>query len=357
MHGFYYSNNSTKRVEAKLQVIDEHRLELDGKQIALLSDVSVSPRIGNTARFLNFPDGSSFETLENDLVDKVFQVQTGQPLLNKIYLWEKNKLIIVLSGVTLIAATYLLIAFGIPKFSKTLAYTLPTSISVSLANEVLENLDKSILTESKIPLVRQQSLRDQFNSYAANQEGYNFKLHFRKGNRIGANAFALPDGTIIMTDELVSLASNDYELHSVMLHEIGHVIHRHSLRGLIANSGLAIVLVWLTGDVVTAGSWVSLLPLILIESQYSQEIEREADGYALQQMKKIKISPQYFADIMEKMSKSHESQLIDNTSTESKDETEISKKTGTSWTDYFSSHPSTNDRMKRFEEAAREIEK
>ena len=35
------------------------------------------------------------------------------------------------------------------------------------------------------------------------RDGY--MLHFRKGGPIGPNAFALPDGTIVLTDELVDL--------------------------------------------------------------------------------------------------------------------------------------------------------
>lgn len=366
MYGYFYKKHSSKRTETILQVIDNTHIEFEGEKIALLSEVSVSPRVGNTSRYLGFPDGSSFETLENDIVDTLFQIQKSHPLLFKIYKWEKNKKIIALSGLILIASTYLLITIGIPKFSKAVADTLPTSVSVSLAGEVLKLLDERVLEKSELPEERQRLLREQFKSHGDGLQEFNFQLHFRKGNAIGANAFALPDGTIIITDELVNLSDNNYEVQSVMLHEIGHVIHRHSLRRLIASSGLAVVLVSLTGDVVAASSWVTLLPLILIESNYSQDIEWEADSYALQQMKKLEISPQYFADMMRKMADDENSIVIEKLPIDSSDsetstahsktvKKEQPKNSESSWTDYFSSHPSTNERIKRFEKAAQLI--
>ena len=54
-------------------------------------------------------------------------------------------------------------------------------------------------------------------------DGHVYQLEFRHGGYIDANAFALPSGIIVMTDELVELAKSDDELISVLAHEIGHV--------------------------------------------------------------------------------------------------------------------------------------
>jgi Zn-dependent protease with chaperone function len=53
-----------------------------------------------------------------------------------------------------------------------------------------------------------------------------------KANRnSAANAFALPNGRVVVTDELVELLKNDSDaLRAVLLHEIGHVQHHHSIR-------------------------------------------------------------------------------------------------------------------------------
>jgi len=55
------------------------------------------------------------------------------------------------------------------------------------------------------------------------------------------NAFAYPGGKIYITDELIQdLQVTDDELAAVLAHEIGHVVHRHSMKGLIEPGIVAI---------------------------------------------------------------------------------------------------------------------
>lgn len=55
------------------------------------------------------------------------------------------------------------------------------------------------------------------------------------------NAFAYPGGKIYITDELIQdLQVTDDELAAVLAHEIGHVVHRHSIKGLIEPGIVAI---------------------------------------------------------------------------------------------------------------------
>ena len=47
------------------------------------------------------------------------------------------------------------------------------------------------------------------------------------------NALAFPSGDIVLTDKFVQLSKNQDEIDSVLLHEMGHVVHRHGLEMLI----------------------------------------------------------------------------------------------------------------------------
>jgi Zn-dependent protease with chaperone function len=93
-----------------------------------------------------------------------------------------------------------------------------------------------MLRQSKLPLERQQSLTQQFEDLVllAQELNYphidNMQLLFRDGGSVGANAFALPGGTVIATDQFIQLSENDDEIIAVLAHEIGHVRHQHSLR-------------------------------------------------------------------------------------------------------------------------------
>jgi predicted Zn-dependent protease len=51
------------------------------------------------------------------------------------------------------------------------------------------------------------------------------------------NAFALPDGTVVVHTGLLAALENEAQLATVLGHEIGHVTHRHGFRGYKHQSG------------------------------------------------------------------------------------------------------------------------
>jgi Zn-dependent protease with chaperone function len=108
----------------------------------------------------------------------------------------------------------------------------------------------------------------------------------RASPQLGANALALPDGTIVVTDAMVRLLSTrdnrftdagKTALQGVLAHEIGHIEHRHSARVMAASSLGAALSAALFGDfsAVAAG-----LPTVLSQMQYSRAMEVDADDYA-----------------------------------------------------------------------------
>lgn len=91
------------------------------------------------------------------------------------------------------------------------------------------------------------------------------------------NAFALPDGTIVVHTGLVAASRSSDELLGVLAHEVGHVVHRHGVRALLGQVGIGLVLALLLGDAspllafgVERAAQLSLL-------QFSRDQERQAD--------------------------------------------------------------------------------
>ena len=72
--------------------------------------------------------------------------------------------------------------------------------------------------------------------------GLPLRLELRAGGAIGPNAFALPSGIIMVTDELVRIAEHPEEFESVLAHEAGHMVHRHSLRMLLQGSASTLLM-------------------------------------------------------------------------------------------------------------------
>ena len=157
---------------------------------------------------------------------------------------------------------------------------------------------------------------------------------YRKGGGIGPNAFALPDGTIILTDEMVNLAAHDQELSAVLAHEIGHVVYRHGMRSIVQDSLLGFAILAVTGDITGSSELFVGLPVLLTELAYSREFEREADQYVLTYMQDHGIDLIHFANLMRRVEKEAGNNRQGDT-----------KK----WIYYLSTHPMTEERLKAFE--------
>jgi Zn-dependent protease with chaperone function len=68
----------------------------------------------------------------------------------------------------------------------------------------------------------------------ADDPGYEFDVRLVESEAV--NAAALPRGKIIVFSGLLAEAGSADEVAGVLAHEIGHVLHRDALRGLIGRS-------------------------------------------------------------------------------------------------------------------------
>ena len=106
-----------------------------------------------------------------------------------------------------------------------------------------------------------------------------YTLNFRGGGFIGPNAFALPDGTLVITDELVKLAGGDTEmLVGVLAHEIGHVELEHSLRQLYRAAGMAGLVMLIAGDIGSGAEDILVEGGGLLALSYSAARKRRPTG-------------------------------------------------------------------------------
>ena len=113
------------------------------------------------------------------------------------------------------------------------------------------------------------------------------------------NAFALPGNYIVFFRGLIDEAQTPEEVTSVFAHEIGHVISRDPTRHALRSAGSLGVLGLLFGDF-AGGAAVLLLAERLIEANYSQEAEAQADVYAHQLLQDAQIAPSALAAMFER---------------------------------------------------------
>lgn len=209
------------------------------------------------------------------------------------------------------------------------AYAVPASMDSALGREALQVLDQVVFSASELDEKRQRQLLSRFDEMTQGlADEHDLRLEFRKSRYVGPNAFALPSGIIVVTDELVSLADHPNELIAILAHEIGHIRHRHALRRLLQSSGTVLLISSITGDITSITALSAALPTMLLEAKYSRAFESEADEFALQYLDDHDIPAKHFADILGRLE-------------------ELSG-TNSRTRDYLATHPPTSRRLKIF---------
>jgi len=347
IEGKWYDGKSSVQINAVLRFFDNAAVRVeraDTGEILIQQhtfNARISDRVADTPRFLNFPDGSILETENNRAVDQLLQKMNTGGWMSLIYLLETKKRFIVFASLLVILMGAAMVTYGFPMAAKVIVSYLPKSIFDTADHQSLKTLDKVIFRPSELSASMEKSVRNHLKGIMDTHKEFGVKLLFRKGGRLGPNAFALPGGTIVFTDELIKLAKHDDEILAIMVHEIGHLAHQHAMRRIVQDSLLSFALLALTGDASGVSEIFLGLPIILTEMAYSRDFEREADQYALQYMRTHNIPLSRFTDMLMR---------IENFNAKKRK----GKKEGNKWMDYLSTHPSTKERVKLFRDPGSE---
>jgi Zn-dependent protease with chaperone function len=249
--------------------------------------------------------------------------------------------------IAVLVAGYL---YLIPFASKHVASWLPESVDRTLGEQAWPMLEAQMFKPSTLPPERQKALSEKYMKITRLLEDPpQYQLLFRASS-IGPNAIAIPGGRLIMTDELVALSKNDDALMGVLLHELGHIKYRHSMRNIIQAAAVtAVISVWL-GDV---SSLVSAVPAAMASMKYSRDLESEADDFAIASMRKLGIPGQATADLFTELEKSLSEKsprpkAEDKKADAPKDKAPRSSEAPSPSESVFSSHPVTSERIKKF---------
>jgi predicted Zn-dependent protease len=292
------------------------------------SAVKVEPPIGATRRILQLPEGAQLQTDDEAAVAAAFP--GANALEERIHLLERRWPYAVVAVLVVALVAWWMVVYGVPLAARIAAEQVPVDVEAALGERTLGTLDSMGCAASTLAPARVAELRSRFAALTRGlDDGFRYRLELRSCRAIGANAFALPGGTIVMTDGLVKLARNDDEIVAVLAHEVGHVRHRHGLRLAFQSLGVGALIATLFGDAASVSTIIVAVPSVLLQSGYSRAFEEEADRYAFARLKEIGISPRHFADILRRLEGSRGAAR------------------GERALDYLSSHPATQKRIER----------
>jgi len=94
------------------------------------------------------------------------------------------------------------------------------------------------------------------------------------------NAFALPDDSIVVTDDLIALAEHPDELVGVLAHEIAHIEHNHVMKNVVRQVGAGMFFDIVFGGA-GAGQAIAIASVSLAGLRYSRADEEDADATGL----------------------------------------------------------------------------
>ncbi len=268
--------------------------------------------------------------------------------------------------------------WGVPWLARAALAALPASADRAIGDAALRSFDTVLLLPSSVPAARQQAVREAFaqavaRTYPAGRRPV-WELHFHTSprlgtgtgteakapkaasapnpagaansadpagpprTRLGPNAFALPGGAVVVTDEMLQLlAGRDDVLLGVLGHELGHVRRRHGMRLLVQATliGTAASIAWGDFSAVLAAA-----PALLGQSAYSRDFEREADDDAISLLRANGLSPAVMVELFERLAASRPA-------------ADVADKGGAFDLGIaLASHPADAERMRRFLAAA-----
>jgi len=328
-----YFDGKTAAAQAVNLTLDARVLVLRNMEIELrwpLREVHISERLGNTPRLLTYTGGGHCEVTDHAALDALLEpIGTPHSWLDGMHHSISWALLAAGLIVLAILASY---RYLLPWGAEVLAMRTPSAVLQQLGNSTLETLDHFALQPSKLSAARQRQLGEAYARLKPLPDAQlSYRIVFRSSPGIGPNAFALPDGSIVMLDELVALSKDDNEIIAVLAHERGHVERRHAMRMVLQSSVVGLVLAWYVGDV---SSLLATAPAIIMQAKYSRDMEREADEYAERTLQHNDLSPCLLTDILKKLETAHQGK--------SKLEQQGAQKFEA--LDYLSSHPATQER-------------
>lgn len=242
----------------------------------------------------------------------------------------ESHMVMVLAAALLVPLSFwLMFTQVIPAGAKATAPLVPQEVLNRVGRSSMKTLDYS-LEPSRLAQYEQASIIKDWNKAAENAGlDNNYRILFRSAS--APNAFALPDGTIVVFDELVSILSRD-ELIAVLFHEAGHVDRRHGAQMMVQASAGAIVYGLLLGDLEGLSEVVLGTGISLGENAFSRTMETDADDFAVEHLKAAGMSPDLLASALNSLPGS--------------------QRETNSWREYLSTHPERKTRTERIESAS-----
>jgi predicted Zn-dependent protease len=244
------------------------------------------------------------------------------------YIIPHKSLFVIGLGIAAIASIFVLLPF-LKLATSALTFMVPYAVEKKLGDIVVEDMARDFEPcDDKQSLAMLTKIT---NRLMPHTEQDNLQAHIHLYKEPQANAFSLPGGHIAVLSGLLWEAQTEDEIAAVIAHEMGHMVKRDALSAYVQAQGLNIIGIMVGssgayGGVAELASFVQIL-------RYSRELELAADDYAVEILTKAGYSTQGLSTFLTRM----------------ESETPESFREVSEYMEILSTHPNTDERMKRIE--------
>lgn len=307
VEGFAYEPGRSRRLDV--------RLERAGALVRLVArdsgavlveasgdEVRRMPRMGRLPSEVVLPRGWHFKTPDHEGVDALMGSAPGA----KRHHWERAGPHLVLVVVALVASVYAMWRWGLDVMVAGAILLTPPAIPAAIDRANLEALDQAIANESGLSATEKADVQAIFARLLASlppEEADGYRLEMRDIPRVGPNAFAMPGGTVVVTDALVLEFTDEDLIAGVLGHEIAHVREQHSLQQLYRSLSIYVLVGLIAGDVGPVLEDALLEGSLLLSLAYSREHEREADAEGVALARQAGYDPEGLVRFFEALAK------------------------------------------------------
>ena len=289
-------------------------------------------RLGSLPSTILFPGGWRFLSRDHQAMDALL----GTEEADRLHRWEAWRPRLILVVAVAFVGGFAVWRWGLGALVAVAVALTPDALTRAIDEGHLVFADRTLADPSGLSQAetkRVHRVLDRLKAVAPAPRFGDYKLAFRSMPKMGPNAFALPGGTIVFTDELVRAFPEPDVIAGVLGHEIAHVAEAHGLRQVYRSLGTYLLVAAIVGDVGPVLDDMLLEGGLLLSLSLSREHEREADRIGLTLAARAGYDPAALARFFERFS-------ADDTGG------------GPSW---LSTHPDTNERILEIRRLAEEI--
>lgn len=304
-----YFDGASARMHPVDLTLGEGLIALSGNGIAAsyrLSQAQMAEPFSQAPCVLAFADGARCEVSDAG----------GKAALAKALGYRKSGVVrlqqhwygAMLALILLVGSLFAMVQWGVPALGERIVPALPITVDQRVGNEALRAMQRAnFFQPTRLSDERVAEVQAIFNEIRPTQSRMPLTLKIVAMLDTPPNAFALPNGTIMLTDQMIlHILNEENELDDdmkaaiagILAHEIGHVEGRHSMRAIVRSSMLAVGSAGLFGDFSTV---VAGAPVLIMNMDYSRQMERASDEYAITLMKQAGLSTAPLADLFDSM--------------------------------------------------------